>query len=237
MAIDASEIVVRICRYAASNHIPLGSVRLQKLVYLLECESYRWDRKRLTDLDWKFFHYGPWSSSLADISKTKFHVEPELLSDGRQFHGITYSESEFNRLPDRFSDPSLQGVFLTIMEAWAIVPLEELLDHVYFHTPPMENASRGNILDFTTIPSARDERVAINPFETLSRDRHEKLRKIAERWANREPRKKPIQFLGDSFLADAMVEMDADEKMDSISLRIELSDSSVDELRKGCDGG
>jgi hypothetical protein len=237
MTVDAFEIAARICRHVADNGLPLGAVRLQKLVYLVECEFYRWEQRRLTTLEWIFLHYGPWSAALADVAGQRLNLAPEVLPDGRQFHGITYSESEFNRLPERFFDPTLQGVFMRVMESWAARPLDELIDHVYFHTAPMRDAQRGEMLDFGTILPAHAEVAPINPYETLSAARREKLLTIAERWANRKPRARPTAIAIDPALIEAATQMDAEDQLDLVRLDVVISDAALHALREARDGG
>jgi len=69
----AHKLVARICAYCQENRLPdPGQVRTTKLVYLVECEFFGWERKRLSDLDWIFLHYGPWSPTLSAILKEDF---------------------------------------------------------------------------------------------------------------------------------------------------------------------
>ncbi|MBW8042327.1 MAG: hypothetical protein FVQ85_20335 [Planctomycetes bacterium] len=44
------------------------------MVYLVEHNYYGWEQKRLTDLDWVFWHYGPWSQTLSSVLTQDFHT-------------------------------------------------------------------------------------------------------------------------------------------------------------------
>ena len=44
----------------------VGRVRLTKLLFLTELEFFRAYRRRLTDLQWVFYHYGPYVMSIEE---------------------------------------------------------------------------------------------------------------------------------------------------------------------------
>lgn len=211
MPTDAKTLVARICAYAAEQHFPVGAVRIQKLVYLLEWEYYRWERSRLTDLGWVFYHYGPWSRTLSNIVEENFHIEPEILADGRQFKQVTHTPSEYFPQTVRF-DPGLEGMLQRVLEAWTRAPLPELLDFVYFHTEPMQAVERGQALDFTKISSARDVGFPINPYSLLSRKTKSELQQALQNWSKSAERPKPFRMPVDEALAEALESLDAEDQ-------------------------
>jgi len=208
---EPTAIVTRICEHAAQIRHPVGAVRLQKLVYLLECEYYRWERTRLTNLDWVFFHYGPWSRALSTVVEQNFHIEPEILPDGREFKQVTYTPSAYSPQAVRF-DPGLEGMLQRVLEAWTTAPLPELLDFVYFHTEPMQDVERGQPLDFTKIPSAQEVGFPINPYSLLNRKAKAELRQALQHRGQAAERVKPSRVLVDEALAEALESVDAEDE-------------------------
>src|SRR5437879_2552052 len=51
-------------RYGQKSLSPPMKTRLVKLFYLTELEYFRRTGKRLTSLDWQFYHFGPYASAL-----------------------------------------------------------------------------------------------------------------------------------------------------------------------------
>lgn len=45
-----------------------------------------------------------------------------------------------------------EGVVLAVLERFAAMPYNELLDYVYFETAPMKDVVKGKLLDFSGIP-------------------------------------------------------------------------------------
>ena len=42
---------------ASHDRIAVGTTKLVKLFYLIDCEYYRWHRKTLTEAQWIFYHF------------------------------------------------------------------------------------------------------------------------------------------------------------------------------------
>ena len=226
------DIVITMCRYARDHAMPMGAVRVQKLVYLLECEFYAWEQERLTGLEWLFYHYGPWSRDLAVALDKEFNIQPEVLADGRQFHQIRYEEREFERKQVDMS-PGLRGMFLRIMDAWAGAPLPELLDHVYFGTTPMGSARRGEHLDFSGIEPAKERRFPIDPVACLSPDKKRTLRTLLAAWASKPfDLSRPTHDLDESGL-EVLRELDAEEFTGPLAFDVGIDGPTVESLRGG----
>ncbi|HEX4056572.1 MAG TPA: type II toxin-antitoxin system antitoxin SocA domain-containing protein [Tepidisphaeraceae bacterium] len=232
MPISSSDIIARISRAAVEARFPLGAVRSQKLLYLMECEYYRWEQKRLTSEQWIYYFYGPWSPTLDDLLKKEFNITPELLSDGRQINSITYDENEFYKLPDRFGDYSIQGIFERIIEEWLTRPLNELLDFVYFHTAPMRDAQRRQALDFSTIVSAKSEYNPINVYKLADkqRSRKEHLKTALANWLSQPLLTNSIRLPMDSAMIEAMKAMNDAEATPSIDGEIEIREDGAHRL-------
>jgi hypothetical protein len=146
------KLVARICAYCQEKHYPdPGQVRTTKLVYLVECGFYGWERKRLTDLDWIFWHYGPWSSTLDKILKEDFKIPPEEEPEAGKFIPVHWQPPMFEKPILKFDNITAESVVLTVLDRFAGMPYNELLDYVYFETAPMRVSVKGQALDFSGI--------------------------------------------------------------------------------------
>ncbi len=176
----AHKLVARICSYCRENHYPHpGQVRTTKLVYLVECGFYGWERKRLTDLNWIFLHYGPWSSTLDKILKEDFRIPPEEEPEAGKFIPVHWQPPMFEKPSLKFDNLTAESVILTVLDRFAGMPYNELLDYVYFETAPMRNSVRGQALDFSGIhkPTHFVDPVSLLPLKVFN-DLREKFRQL-----------------------------------------------------------
>jgi uncharacterized phage-associated protein len=147
------KLIARICNYCKENHLPEpGQVRATKLIYIIECEYYAWEKKPFIDLDWIFWHYGPWSPTLDKILKQDFHVPLENERKPGEFIPVHWTPPEFDIPKLKFErDVTAEAVILSVLEKFVDLPYNKLLDYVYFDTAPMQGAIKGEPLDFTKI--------------------------------------------------------------------------------------
>lgn len=144
---------------AREDGYALGRTRLVKLFYLIDLEHYRWHGQTLTGADWQYYHYGPYDGQLvAAIEQTPgVEFQPkEQIDEGREF--IDYEVQERTADYDRLR-PDVRAIAQRVYGRWVGGDLQSLLSHVYFETPPMQAARRGEYLDFATVPQARDETI------------------------------------------------------------------------------
>lgn len=135
----------------------IGRTKLVKLLYLAEVEYYRLYQKRLTDLKWKFYHFGPYPMKIQDILGSPDLEEEEIeLSNGRTF--LKYS-IPFDEGVESYVDWEVERLITQIVRRWGDEDLNKLLDYVYFETEPMRDAKRGEILDFSKIPKWEKEEI------------------------------------------------------------------------------
>ncbi|MEW6417292.1 MAG: Panacea domain-containing protein [Nitrospirota bacterium] len=143
-------IIKQIIKSAKEQDINIpAKTRLIKLLYLIEIEYYKHYQKRLTDLKWQFYHYGPYTSEIESILGSPDIEEeiPFVLGGGKlgsQYDLVreeveVYLSSDIRRLIDH------------VVKEWGDIDLNKLLDYVYFETEPMRDAKRGELLDFTKI--------------------------------------------------------------------------------------
>jgi hypothetical protein len=137
---------------ADDDALLIGTTRLVKLFYLIDCEYYRFNGETLTQAPWIFYHYGPYSEELVSTFRTAPDVtvsDLEETGDLKTFR--SYRISEHKPDPLRTFSPAIRGIVERVYKTWAPVTLALLLDHVYFETPPMISAVREEPLDFSTI--------------------------------------------------------------------------------------
>lgn len=141
---------------AARDKIAIGTTKLVKLFYLIDCEYYRWHGKTLTEAPWIFYHYGPYAEELVAVAHKTFGIvaqDKEEFEEKKFFRG--YQIKNWRSDPIEKAHFTIRSVVDAVYQKWAGVDLELVLDHVYFETPPMLQAKRFQPLDFSLIPSGR----------------------------------------------------------------------------------
>ena len=129
------ELAVYIVARSRERRITLNRTRLVKLLYLVDVESIRARTAAVTGLEWAFLDHGPSAvellSTLDELERNSalYRATPEDAPDGDDWLSAT------RRTVD------------SVVERFALLPTNELLDHVYFHTAPMAGALRGRPLD------------------------------------------------------------------------------------------
>ncbi len=120
-------------------------------VYAAEASS---GKETLTNLEWTFLHYGPYSERAAKaiegLAKRGMLVE-EII--GAEFSGD--KEYKLYSLPDYSSPKSLSDLgapprvkLMLSSDMKRYDKLSSLLNYVYFNTAPMRDAKPGDILNF-----------------------------------------------------------------------------------------
>jgi hypothetical protein len=152
--------------------------KLLKLLYLLDVEYYRTHRQTFTGFNWKFFHLGPWAREFDPLLEELVRTETlvETTSSKQEYETKFFRAAEprdMNGLFPTFADESL---LRSILNTWSDAPTGEILDHVYFHTEPMERGVRNEILDFSCISQEKPEKY-VRPKSTASDKEIRKLRR------------------------------------------------------------
>jgi hypothetical protein len=142
VAPDRRALILYVVAGARERRVTLNRTRLSKLLYLVDVESVRTRRGPVTGADWVFLDFGPHAAeldgTLADLERRTalYRAVPEDAPDGEDWLAGTRR--------------TVDGV----IERFAALPLNALLDHVYFRTGPMAGAQRGEPLD---MDRARDD--------------------------------------------------------------------------------
>jgi hypothetical protein len=164
------KLIIRICQNGFQNRKPVGQVRATKLMYLIEWEYFAWKRERLTQLDWVYLHYGPWSSKLSNILE-EFETPREEEEQGR-FRQVSWSPPEYDRVDTRLPF-ELEGIVQRVFETFGSMSTENIVRYVYFNTEPMQYAERRQPLDFT---KTRKPLKPFDPVTTLNKNVRQALR-------------------------------------------------------------
>ena len=134
----------------------VGRTALMKLVYLADIEHYRRYGKQATNLEWRFHHYGPYSAELdKEVRALGLDIDESVFN--KTYGGRTLSGYRYRRVGDwkevamAFNSnygASAQRCVDRVVQRWGLDPLPTILDYVYFETEPMQDAKRGETLDF-----------------------------------------------------------------------------------------
>jgi hypothetical protein len=147
------ELIPALVSYVTERGGYVTKTKLLKLLYLFDVEFYRAHGSTFTDLQWKFFHLGPWTSEFDPLLKEL--VEDEAIIETKSFKADYetkfYRASERSDLGKLFEKYSDKAILTTILDTWAESSTGEILDYVYFRTEPMEYGIRNQPLDFSRI--------------------------------------------------------------------------------------
>ena len=203
MNIDLRDLIIHIIRKCREKRAPLGQTLATKLLYIIEWDHYRHNQRRLTDVNWIFLHYGPWSPELSSLLKTEFAM-PDDFQDGGNFQPVVYTENELDYRKVVLS-ADLKLSVNCVIEQFAGRPMPEILDFVYYETEPMISAQeRGKALDFSTIVSA--PKPAFRPADKISSKEAKRIRELLKSYANSRTRDCIEVAADESALQEALAE-------------------------------
>lgn len=149
MAFPTRSLAKEICRLAMEQGAGTpGATRLVKLLYLADLE---WRRRHggepLSNWNWQFWHFGPYAFEFKELFQSQDAELVEFRS-GKTARFVNFKADELRQreVPDEVSH-----LMKPIVERWIGVDVNLLLDYVYFETEPMEQAKRGEELDFSSL--------------------------------------------------------------------------------------
>jgi hypothetical protein len=165
--------------------------QLMKLLYLLDVEYYRRYSKTVSEVEWIYYHHGPYSPQLDGMLGVLPDVEESGFVSRAGRKGYTYSsEADVDRNEQEFIDVfgySTKSVLDRVLDRWALEDLWVLLDYVYFETEPMQDAHRGEPLDFSKVIPAETRMLALPKTEFPK----EKLVKLRQRLVESRGKRRP----------------------------------------------
>jgi len=150
--IDLPSLVTYIIARLTDMEASFGKTKLVKLLYLIDVEFHRLYSRKLTELEWIFFHYGPYTHTIDDVLRQldlDIPQEEVLTASGHKakiFKPPREIHSEFEN-----SSGAEKYLVDRVINQWGLEELNPLLSYIYFHTEPMQDAHRGDILDFSKI--------------------------------------------------------------------------------------
>lgn len=210
-----------------------STIRIVKLLYLIDVAYFRRQSRLLTDLEWIAYKYGPFAFEIPKTIKAlgyRLDEEEVLTTEGQR--AVVFRAGEETDLSG-IVDFSTQVLIDDTIKKWAYEDLYDLLNYVYFHTAPMEEARFGERLEFEVIPpQSRLEGIA----PRLSEDRFEHYRSELEALRRQRQRRleetqamlKEQPFRTDAAYREAMEKRDDEEKSDLPSgLRLSADDAHL----------
>jgi hypothetical protein len=128
-----------------------AKTRLVKLLYLVDLMNVRDRREQVTSFEWVFYHFGPYSFAIDTAidrqeGQTIAVQSVDTYSGDRMF---VYRSTEYP--PDTLLSDHVRRYCDEVCDRWATEELNQLLSYVYFETPPMIDAVRGERLDLSRV--------------------------------------------------------------------------------------
>lgn len=139
--------------YIVEHGSYVTKTKLLKLLYLFDVEHYRLHRRTYTGFQWKFFHLGPWTAEFEPLLNELVGegVLVETTSARAEFDTKFYRAVEPADLSKLFERWREEAALKSVLDTWGDSSTAEILNHVYFHTEPMEHGVRNEPLDFRVI--------------------------------------------------------------------------------------
>lgn len=144
---DLRSLIAYLVARTRERSITLNQTKLVKLLYLIDVERAANRREPLTGLKWVFFHYGPYALELPETLNAM--EGSEVIT--RKWNKATLYEAAPGAPDGNDWLMPTQRTVDRVIDRFAAMDLNELLDHVYFHTGPMIRAKRGEPLDLTRV--------------------------------------------------------------------------------------
>lgn len=115
----------------------ITKTQLVKFIYLADLYAVKWTGKPLTDLDWRYYHYGPWNEAIDKALADMEGVEIFQEDQGNATLIKPISPESLKKDVD-FSE-GLRLMLNNIKKEWAGAnKIEQLLDYVYQTAPMIE---------------------------------------------------------------------------------------------------
>ncbi|MEK6251649.1 MAG: type II toxin-antitoxin system antitoxin SocA domain-containing protein [Actinomycetota bacterium] len=148
---DLGELIRYVVGKGRMRSAVVTRTKLVKLLYLIDVARAEGGGKPLTGLKWRFLHYGPYAAELG--AKLELLEKTEALFSSGFGDAVIYNGAR--DIPDDEEwPPSVSLTINHVVDRWATEELNLLLDHVYFHTAPMRDAHRGQLLDLSAAAEA-----------------------------------------------------------------------------------
>jgi hypothetical protein len=166
-----------------------AKTKLVKLIYLVDLHHMKRFGRPATSIRWIFYLYGPYAAELERAIDRQVGLNIRRREVLSHFDEQIYTYKSAAEPPDDLLPRGVQAIADQVSREWAVRDLNELLNFVYFDTPPMMAARRGEPLDLTQVLGTDWPRryVALSP-PTLPPD----LQKGLETWRKRVEEDRPV---------------------------------------------
>jgi len=182
-------LLLAIVSYVTEHDGYVTKTKLLKLVYLFDVEFYRVHGKTFSGFQWRYYHLGPWTGEfdpLLDQLVSRGEITENVLE--RADYDAKYlrsaSQADLKRPFDSYKD---EAILKNLLDTWGPRPTGEILDFVYFRTEPMENGTRSENLDFSSVPQEAPHAYRRAASKKTSGEIMRLRREISQKIATREP--------------------------------------------------
>ncbi|MDP1713923.1 MAG: DUF4065 domain-containing protein [Anaerolineales bacterium] len=135
----------------------ISTIRLVKLLYLIDLEYFKRHKETLTSIDWVYYSFGPYFFAVSDVLRSAsidLDSREVLTRSGKGITFRSFDEQSISKLVDFATEQQINQ----IIKKWALEETSEILDFVY-NTPPIKLGKRGNPLDFSLELSQKEAKI------------------------------------------------------------------------------
>jgi Protein of unknown function (DUF4065) len=128
------DILIKYFVYATKGHIT--KIQLIRFLYLADLYAVKWTGKQLTELNWYYYHFGPWHEDI-DIALNKMNGK-EISIEAEGNTTLIKLGKESGNIDDLQLSLSLKLILDNIRREWAGSgqdKIKQLLDYVYSTAP------------------------------------------------------------------------------------------------------
>lgn len=151
----AADIIKYIVWYGTQQGIRLTTNRLVKFVYLADLYQARLKGgMTLTGFPWQFIHYGPYCRQVGQVIEDAAlegaickETYDSKFSVDKEYNLFSCKDTDAEDIEEQFHIGVIGQLQEVIKKFGDDTP--QLLDYVYFDTEPMEDAKKGDLLDFS----------------------------------------------------------------------------------------
>jgi hypothetical protein len=218
-AADRLALIYLIVAYATDRRGVVSKIRLIKFLYLADVHAFQRTRQTLTGYRWRFYHYGPWAlEAQAEIEEcaNAGMIEPIKKTRDDDVGDVTLYRA-LGGIPaaPTWLNATVEMLLKRDVYEWLDQPLPRFLDYIYFDTPPMREAKRGDYLRFDPDLFPPPETAGPAPKRRYSsRESRNAFRRLLEDRANTRDRVPvPNDGIVDQAYTEALDQLDAQDRL------------------------
>lgn len=161
----------------------ISTIRLVKLLYLIDLEYFKRHNEILTSINWVYYSFGPYFFEVGDVLRSAsidLDSREVLTRSGKGLTFRSLEEQSISKLVDFATEQQINR----IIKKWALEETSEILDFVY-NTQPIKLGKRGSPLDFS-LELPQQEKELENTASMAYRLMMASERVLAKDWDNKE---------------------------------------------------